>query len=383
MSLAVSEWLLLASTSRAEPEQLLADLAARLDAAGFELIRLSAWLPTLHPELWGSQLIWSRESGCRTVPRTHEVESTAAYLKSPGQALHAGRQAIRCRLDGPRAELEFPLLAEVAELGATDYFAHVLAADLDRPPWVAFATARTGGFTDSQLAELTALIPLLGLHAQLAMGRLATRSLLEVYLGPNAARQVLAGQFRRGTGTTISAAVWFCDLRGFTGMGDRLPGKELVALLDQYFEAIAGPIESNGGEILKMIGDAALAIFPVDAAHDRSNACLRALAAAEGALAAIALDPRLKIGVALHVGEVVYGNIGGRKRLDFTVIGATVNEVCRVEALCKSLEAPLLMTGAFVAALQGTATVQLGSHPLRGVSEAQPIHTLPRYGPTR
>lgn len=248
----------------------------------------------------------------------------------------------------------------------------MLSPDLDRPPWMAFATARAGGFTDTQLAELTGLVPLLGLHAQLAMAHIATRSLLEVYLGANAAKQVLAGQFRRGTGTALSAAVFFCDLRGFTKLGDSLPPKELVALLDGYFEAIAGPIEANGGEILKMIGDAALAVFP-------ANRCADALAAAEGALAAISTLPPLKIGVALHLGEVVYGNIGGRRRLDFTVIGATVNEVCRVESLCKELGAPLLMTQAFVDALGGAATtVELGAHPLRGVAAPQPIHTLAR-----
>lgn len=359
-------WLMEAATARLPPEQLLCALADQL--AELSLIRLSAWLPTKHPELWGSQLIWQRGEGCKTILRPRAIERTAAYVKSPGEALHTGRPWVRCRLDGP--ELEFPLLAEVQALGATDYFAHILSPDVDRPPWMAFATTRPGGFTEDELTELTALIPLLGLHVQLAIERIATRSLLEVYLGNNAAARVLAGQFQRGTGEAIDAAVWFCDLRGFTELGDRLAPKELVRLLDRYFEGIAGPIEAHGGEILKLIGDAALAVFPADR-------CDAALAAAEEALTAVA---PLKIGIGLHRGEVVYGNIGGRRRLDFTVIGGTVNEVCRVEALCKPLGAPLLMTQAFVDGLKGAVpTVGLGSHALRGVSTAQAIHTVPRY----
>lgn len=377
----VERWLKEPDIEALDSRGLLDGLARRLTDAGLPLVRVGAWIPTQHPEIWGTQLVWTREQGASVLLRPHETTTTATYRGSPGEAVQVAKQPIRCRLDVPREQLDYPVLAEIAALGATDYV--ILPVGL--PKWVAFAIDRPQGFSDEEIRALESLCSVLAVHFQLAAARHATRSLLEVYLGPNAAGHVMSGAFRRGTGTTIRAAIWFCDMRGFTSLSDRLPPSEVVRLLDEYFECVAGAIEDQGGEILKLIGDAALAIFPI---HDQSSdSCGRALAAAEGALErlaqwrAVAGRPDLRLGIALHVGEVMYGNIGGRHRLDFTVIGAAVNEVCRVESLCKSLGSPLLMTAPFVRSLDRRDVLSLGEHVLKGVSNPQEILTLRSLAP--
>jgi adenylate cyclase len=381
-------WLLQPEQQALAPESLLTGLVARLSEGGLTLLRAGAYLPTSHPELNGHQLIWSQAKGCQSIPRPHTVYSSKAYLGTPAQdVMEKPGHHVRVRLDRPRAELPYPVLGEIVDEGGTDYLITSLSFAEAGGAWISFSTARQGGFVTEEIEGLLNLSRVLSLHFQLAQARSATESLLTVYLGANAARRVAAGEFRRGTGESISAAIWFCDLRGFTTLGDSMAPRELVGVLDNYFECIAGPIEGRGGEILKFIGDAALAIFPVGS-DGPAGPVQRALAAAEHALdslgawsAADVTRPKLKMGVALHLGDVHYGNIGGRHRLDFTVIGGAVNEVCRVESLCKTLHSSLLMTSAFSHALGRTDTVVLGSHVLRGVSEPQEILTLRSHAP--
>jgi adenylate cyclase len=382
----VTRWLLSTpSTTQQTPRDFLAELVGALADSGFALGRVSAWIPTLHPELWGTQLIWDPESGCRAVARDHGASGSDDYVGTPGETIHQERVAhLRCRLDGPREQIAYELLRSFKDRGGTDYLMLSLDPGGDRPPWIAFVTQRPGGFSEAELELLISLGPLLGLHFQLTRAHFATQSLLEVYLGPNAARRVLAGEFRRGSGTELRSAMWFCDMRGFTTLSDRLPPRDVVRILDTYFETVAAPIERHGGEILKLIGDAALAIFPIEG-DEATEPCTRALAAADEVLESIAslsIQPPLGVGVGLHIGDVMYGNIGGRGRLDFTVIGGSVNEVCRVEALCKPLGCPLLMTRAFATALGRDDLVVLGRHELRGVSAPQDILTTRARAPS-
>lgn len=290
--------------------------------------------------------------------------------------LLAGGGPIRRRLAGPAAQLDYPVCRELAAEGFTDYVARGLGFSDGRKGPMTMATRCPDGFSDEQLASLEPVWPALALRLELASAYIATSSLLEVYLGQNAARRVLAGEFVRGSGTSLRAAVWTCDLRDFTGLSDRLPPLEVTGLLDAYFERVVDAVTRHGGEVLKFIGDAILAVFPAD--EDPGPACARALAAARLAVASIeqtnaARAERLVIGVALHLGEVFYGNIGGSGRLDFTVIGAAVNEACRLEALCKSLGAPIILSAAFREHLADADLVDLGEHPLRGVRRPQRV----------
>jgi adenylate cyclase len=375
-------WLFERATGELEGSALLDGLVVRLQGAGFDLHRVSIWLPTKHPDLWGHQMVWEPATGSRVIRRSHDTSLTTDYVGTPSEALYnSGAATLRRRIAVEPARSEFAMLTKMADAGATDYLLSALDLGRKYGSWISFATRRPEGFSDDQLALLTDATPLLSLHMQLQSSRFETRSLLEVYLGANAARRVVDGEFRRGTGTELDAALWFCDMRGFTAMSDRLPARAVVGVLDRYFEHVATPITEQGGEILKFIGDATLAVFPLGE-HNAADACKRALGAAHAVLErmeswAPSETGRVELGVALHTGRVLYGNIGGRERLDFTVIGASVNEVCRVEAMCKTLGEPLLMTSAFATALGATDVdvVSLGHHALKGVAQPQEILT--------
>jgi adenylate cyclase len=215
--------------------------------------------------------------------------------------------------------------------------------------------------------------------------RRTTATLLHTYLGREAGRRVLTGSIRRGEATTLAAALWYCDLRGFTQLSDRLERDQVVELLDDYFGCMAAPVEAMGGEILKFVGDAMLAIFPMRDDLDRDRACRDALTAAERALVDLdglnqvrqrADKPELKVGLGLHAGAVMYGNIGAPARLDFTVIGPAVNLVTRIESLCPQLGRPLLTSGPFASPC-GSRLKSLGLHPLKGIEAPQEIFGLP------
>ncbi|HVJ16778.1 MAG TPA: adenylate/guanylate cyclase domain-containing protein [Polyangiaceae bacterium] len=376
----LSSWLLELGTGRLEPAALVESLAGKLEGMGVSLFRVSVWIPTKHPELWGNQIVWSHDEGCRILRRAHHMSSSSDYIGTPAERLHeGGTTTLRCRLEPP-AEVEFELLRRLTAAGATDYLMVALEEPRFGTAWIAFASRRAGGFGDDDIALLSGIAPLLSLRVQLIAAQLASESLLEVYLGKNASRRVLEGAFRRGGGEEIEAAIWFCDMRGFTALSDRTPAREVVAILDAYFEVLAAAVAEQGGEILKLIGDAMLAVFPVGAAG-AADGCRRALAAGLSALESVqAWRERsglsVELGIALHLGRVMYGNIGGRERLDFTVIGASVNEVCRVESLAKELHVPLLMTAELAAALGRDDVVSLGFHALKGVGERREILTI-------
>jgi adenylate cyclase len=282
--------------------------------------------------------------------------------------------------------LPFPICDDLRAQGGTDYFAQGLPGSTGEISYISWATRHPTGFSDDAVAALTALSPYLARRIELASAYHGTRALLEVYLGRNAGQRVVEGGFQRGSGELIDAAIWFCDLRGFTALSDERSPQDVVKTLDEYFDCVAGAVMAAGGEILKFIGDATLAIFP--AAADAPSACRRALAAAEHALAALERvnvervargEPPLAIGVALHLGQVMYGNIGAKDRLDFTVISSAVNEACRLEALCKALETPLALSQAFVEAARPDGLVDLGHHALKGVRAPLRVFTLAHH----
>jgi adenylate cyclase len=210
-----------------------------------------------------------------------------------------------------------------------------------------------------------------------------TLTLLDTYVGPIAGRRVLDGAIKRGMCDSIQAVIWFCDLRGFTELSEKLSGGELVTFLNDYFGAMTEAVERHGGEVLKFIGDALLAIFPLSSENDSSVAERARVAATEAATAIRMLNekrsqagqPVIRFGLALHVGEVLYGNIGGAARLDFTVIGQAVNVAARIESLCKTLNQQILFSGDF-AKLCGIDAAPLGSFPLKGIGTEQPVYPL-------
>jgi adenylate cyclase len=377
-------WLLAAPHVSDGGQTFAKDLSASLRDAGLPLWRVSFALLAKHPEVLWRTVRWHATEGVSVVERAHDLARESFFKYSPVALLIDGAPPIRVRLDGK--DLTFPVCRELAEQGGTDYYAQGLAFSNGETSYVAWATQEPGGFTEAALRALDELVPMLARRIELESSYHATRSLLEVYLGKNAAGRVMSGQVRRGGGELIRAAIWFCDLRGFTAISDRSEPARVVELLDAYFDCAAGRIVQHGGEILKFIGDAILAIFPVG--EDAGEACRRALLAAEETLDALPPlnqahpeRPEVDIGIALHVGEVMYGNIGSRERLDFTVISSSVNETSRLEGLCKALRTRLLVSQSFADAIARQDLVDLGEHDLKGVSSKRRVFTLERFRP--
>jgi class 3 adenylate cyclase len=214
--------------------------------------------------------------------------------------------------------------------------------------------------------------------------RATLTAVLEAYLGRRSAARVLAGPLRRDVGETIRAALLYADLRGFTALSEVAPPAEVIAALGAWFDRIAGSVHAFGGEVLKFIGDGLLAIFPVvgESAGEACGAALRAVSAARAGMAHLnttrqqqGLEP-LAFGAALHLGEILWGNIGAADRLDFTAIGPAVNLVSRLEGLCRPLEKTVLISGTFAAESAVTLT-PLGTHALRGIASPCAVYTMP------
>lgn len=376
----ISAWLIGAESRRAELSFVVSELARRLIAEGVPLLRLRVSVLAMHPEVFGRSALWSPDGGTEVVVNKLNLFLTPAFVGSPIEAVLKGQQRVRARLE--RGELPYPQLKELRDEGGTDYAVFALELGEGRRTFLSIATDTAGGFSDEQLEALEALLPALTIRLELESTRFSSETLLELYLGQNAARRVLAGDFRRGTGQVIHAAIWLCDLRGFTALADRIPVAEVVPVLDAYFEAMARPVRESSGEILKFIGDSILAVFPTEA--DVSAACRRAVTSAAASIEAFATVPSakehgLRAGVAVNLGEVMYGNIGASDRLDFTVIGSAVNEAARMEAMCKTLDTPVVLSEAVVRHLPAEDVHPLGSHPLRGVSGDRPLFTLARF----
>lgn len=396
-----AQWLIDHEGKVTPVSELLEGFCRQLLEEGLPLFRVTTGLPSMHPLTLTRAFAWQRGQGVTMVERGHDVMQTDEYLKSPIAVIHEGAAAIRRQIELPDTPMDFGILPELKQAGVTDYL--VLPMRFTQGPgmgrqagqnvsFMSFATDRKGGFRPEELSYLIELMPLIALRMELEASRRMTRDLLTTYLGQSAAERVLSGDIRRGRGYEVEAAIWLSDLRGFTQFSDRNETVEVVATLDRYFDAMAGPIQAHGGEVLKFIGDGVLAIFRVEEGNTLEAACRRALTAAENAFAglhelnqgrAIAGVAPLKVGLGLHVGKVVYGNIGARDRLDFTVIGRAVNEVARLEAQTKAVDKPLLASAAFAEAINGDAAApyrldSIGFHALRGVREPQELFAMPK-----
>jgi adenylate cyclase len=383
-------------------------LCQRLVSAGVPLWRAFAGMKTLHPQWGGYGFTWWRqlnaiqpqqfergdeyEQGILNSPIGSLIrlgEARAARTVSGGEAepwLH-----LRRRLTGPDAQLDFPSLTEHAAAGATDYFAEVVRfgahGDASRGTGIgySFATDRSGGFGDDDLLLLKAVLPVVSLAMMTHAGHTIASGLLQAYLGADAGRRVHAGAVERGSVESIRAVLWFADIRSFTAIADTTAGEEVIEFLDDVFETLTASLRPCGGEVLKFLGDGMLAIFPFEDAT-RGQTCRRALDAAAEAMGAVdrlnaarceAGKPAAAVDLALHVGEVLYGNVGAVDRLDFTVIGPAVNEAARIEALCEPLGRKVLVSAELAAVVGDSCRlVPLGHHELRGVRELREIYGL-------
>jgi adenylate cyclase len=357
-------------------------LCWRLVGQGVPLWRTNLSVGTLHPQIMGVGFRWWRDRGVTEEFRVkHGMERRTEYLESPMRRAIEDAVTVRYRLEGDSAAVEqYPLLKALRAAGATDYLACPMHLTIGRHRVATWATDRPGGFTDAHIATIEAILPALALVIESKTQQRMSASLLDTYLGRTIGHHILSGEIFRGQGRHLRAALMAVDLRSFTALSDRIPGEELIQLLDDYFDAVAASVHGQGGEILKFVGDGVLAIFE-PAGRSERDAVTAALAAGEDTLRRIdtannnraAVGQELiGLGIGLHLGDVIYGNVGAIDRLDFTAIGPAVNLVCRLEGLTKRLGRPLLVSESFAQAY-GRPLLSLGFQPVRGLSEPQEI----------
>ena len=376
------DWLMRDAWEASGIGELVARLARQLRSGGVPLFRMNLMVRTLHHQVMGISYVWLRDTDAvEERPLGHGRAQEEVFLNSPLVPVLGGHGGVRRRLEGDDVRLDFPILRDLHLQGATDYAAMPLTFSDGRIHALTLATDGPGGFSTENLGHLHEILPLLSRLVEVHATRHIARTLLDTYLGAHTGERVLEGLIKRGDGEVIPAVVWWCDLRGSTSLTERLPRQEYLSVLNRFFESTAGAVLDEGGEVLKFIGDAVMAIFPL---RDRPDAAQRALAATRESLARIerlnqeregAGAERLGVALALHAGDVTYGNVGVLRRLDFTVTGPTVNEVSRLEDLSKRLGRTVVASETFAKLVPGALT-SLGRHPLRGVSAEQEVFSL-------
>ncbi|MDH5748767.1 MAG: adenylate/guanylate cyclase domain-containing protein [Rhodospirillales bacterium] len=390
----IVEWLLAEAWNITDPVILTESLGAYLVEFGFPLYRLRINIRTLHPQVVATGYTWMKSTGKAEIfSAPHSILQTSAYQDSPFAAFFENNAGgIRRRLDVPGLPMDYPILKELQEEGATDYVAMPIYFSDGKINAITFAADRAGGFSTRELEQLYGMLPILSRLLEVHALRRTAETLLETYLGKHSGARVLDGLVKRGDGEDIHAVIWFCDLRDSTPLADSMPRAEFLLLLNRFFECMAGAVLDHNGEVLRFIGDAVLAIFPISAPEEDEedrckspeSACRSAVAAVRDAMARMNEYNRerkeqgespLGYGIGLHVGDLTYGNIGAPERLEFTVIGAAANEAARLEGLCKTLKKPILASGEFVR-MSSDAWASLGEHSFRGVREKQEIFTL-------
>ncbi len=385
----VENWLLGDAVRIADLVELFEIFLWRLLAAGMPLDRASLHVGTLHPQLIGFAWNWNIADGLVDEVKVGEsVLQTDAFLRSPLAIVFETGEAVTIDPMATDAANRFGLTADLRELGITQYIAFPLGG-AGYHNVATIATRQPGGFTAQQRDALERLLRLLALHIERHIAMRIASNVVDTYLGALAGRRVLEGSIKRGAGTRIDAVIWASDLRGFTDLSDRLAPADMLTVLNAYFEAMTGSILAHGGEVLKYMGDGLLAVFPHDGDYAAGNAAEAAVTAAREAeaatarlndtpppeLAAIDGWKPLRSGIALHEGDVFFGNIGAPERLDFTVIGRAVNGAARVESMTKQLGHSLVLT-APVAARLSKRPKSLGRHTLRGMAEPIEIFGL-------
>ena len=382
---AIADWLIDGARSAPLPQDVLAQLCDRLVACGIPLWRVAVFVNTLHPQIIGRRFIWRPGADVEIAEGRFGLFDTPEFRDNPVARVYATRTALRRRLADPGCAMDFPILHELRAQGVTDYLASPLLFTDGAVHVVTCTTRELGGFTDAQIAGIEAIIDPLARVAEIRALRRTASTLLDTYVGHDAGERILAGRIRRGDIEEIHAAIWLSDMRGFTALSDREPPRVLIDLLNRYFDCQVPVILDHGAEVLKFMGDGLLAIFSI--AGDEAEECKRALAAARQAQANIAelsrsAMPGLRFGLALHIGDVLYGNIGSGNRLDFTCIGPAVNFAARIEKLAGELGRGILASDEFARCCPGEFTA-LGEFTLAGFSAAQQIFGLEDEIPVR
>jgi adenylate cyclase len=381
----VLDWLMMDTQNERFIDNIFVEMCERLLDSGVPLARATLHFAIQHPQWFGARILWHRGiTEAKIDTFEHGVEETAEYLESPVYEIRMGASELRQRIDdGTQAASRYPLWRQLSNEGLTDYVAWPLIHTQDKRHVVSFVSDKPQGFSQDHLVLFADVLPALALVSEIRLKNRLARTLLETYVGPHASEQILAGATSRGSGSTVGAAILICDLRNFTAISDAWPRDDVIELLNGYFDAMSAPIEKHGGEILKFMGDGLLAIFPLS----KSTACadlLQAISEAQTAVTALNKEHSaagrepLAYGIGVHAGDVMYGNIGSRSRLDFTVIGPAVNIASRLESLTKQIGYSVLLSEAFVNLAGVKNQVKsLGSYTLKGLERPIGVFGIP------
>jgi adenylate cyclase len=380
----VNDWLMESALQDTDIDEVISGMVSRLVAAGLPIDRVMVGFKTLHPLYEGVSYIWSKPTG--QVERSFHLgvrENNPDWVESPMKwMIDNGVTFLRRHLIGPGAILDFPVLKSFREFSGTDYLALVTPFTTDRDSelgenriFMTYLTSRPSGFTDEDLAILSAIQRRFAVTCKMRIMHDETKTILETYLGSDAGHRVRDGQIKLGDSTKTRAVIWFSDMRNSTAMAAHVGDDAFLEQMNSFFAATAGAVLAHGGQVLRYIGDATLAIFPIrDDEGDLEQACHAALyAAAEAQMNIDNLNvgredqglPEFDYGLGMHVGDVVYGNVGVKERVDFTVVGRAANEASRIEKLTKQLGKRVLVS-APVAKYISCPTENIGEYELQG-----------------
>ncbi len=373
---AVADWLLEDAWRLPELRDVIEGFFDQLDDGPLPLLRGMVIVQTLHPQFVGYGFIWKRGEPLFEGRGERGIMQADSYKLSTMPAIIERGETVRVHLEDEAERSRYPVTMEIFEQGGTDYIGMPLEFSSGQNNLLSLSIDRPGGYSNAELASFPALASILARVLEPKALQAAAVNLLDTYVGQRAGERILKGQILRSSGETIQAAIWLCDLRGFTRLSDSLHRAFLIDLLNQFFDCVAPAVQEEGGEILKFLGDGMLAVFPADSDADLDEACARSLRAASAACRALdALNAErggfgeeaLDFGLALHVGEVMFGNVGSVNRLDFTVIGPAVNMAARLERLCGRLGERILVSRDFADRVDADLRA-LGPRPLRGLA---------------
>ncbi len=379
----LTDWLIDGARSAASPTRVMSETCERLVAAGLPLWRVGVFIRTLHPDIFGQNFIWRHGAEVEIGSVDFNIVDAPEFKASPLAIVFLQGLEVRARVGDPEAS-RFPIIEDMRAEGVTDYIALPLLfidGSLHASSWT---TKQPGGFSDGQLDALRSLVRVLVRLIEIMQWRRTSSILLDTYVGNRAGGKILGGQIRRGHTETMNAAIWLSDLRGFTALSDRLPAETVVDILNNYFDCQVAAIRNHGGEVLKFMGDGLLAVFPIDEyVGDVQQVCSNVLEAARESRASVeamhypigGAVERFRFGVALHVGPILYGNIGGGNRLDFTCIGPAVNLAARLEKIAGKLHRTIVASEGFAGICAGGWS-ELGEFPIAGFAKAERVYGL-------
>ena len=383
---AVIDWIFKRGRRIDRTNDFVQQLAHQLIEHGASIDRFMISLLTLNPQVLATSEIWLKSTDTTsTINASHGVRSSERYIGSPLQVIYDTNKRVRQRLvnlpeDAHRA------YTELAEDGFTDYLAlPVLFGEVAEPgAAIIISTKKEDGFNNTDIEAFRRirdyLAPVIQIHAL----RHLSKSLMNTYVGKRTSQKVLSGMIKRGDADVINAALWFSDLRNFTQLSETLTAQQMLKMLNDYFSFVSAAVTARGGEILRFIGDAMLIVFPIEGDMSQKTACDAAIDSAIDAQSTMQAlnhqrrrhgEPEIEFGVGLNVGEVIYGNVGAPDRLDFTVMGPTVNRTARLESLTKVLGCNILFSEKFAELIE-MPSQYMGHHEMKGIAEPQAVHAI-------